>query len=248
MRAVNLESSRTEERMRSYARTVRRAFLVTAGIHIVAALAVNPSLLLHLFLPKTMLGYPGASRPGDLGPEGTPGRPAGPTFRARRSGSRFSPLQLDVYGAEPGPSPARAAGKAATAGEFEPVSRSPERNTGTGGSAEGVHIELDENWAVASGSAGVARSEQFQTLKIVRPDYPRAAIRAGIEGLVRLEVQVDTTGKVVGVRTDMNTSSNRELEDAAIHAMLLWVFKPYYEKSEPVPFTLIVPFRYRLVD
>jgi protein TonB len=94
----------------------------------------------------------------------------------------------------------------------------------------------------------VAKSEKFQTLKIVRPEYPKVAIRAGIEGLVRLEVQVDTTGKVVGVRTAANITASSEMEEAAIRAMLRWLFLPYREKNRPVPFTLIVPFRYRLVD
>lgn len=248
MNAAPPQPSRTEIRLRAYSRTLRGAFLVTAGLHLIGAVATNPLLILRLFIPQTMLGYPGASRPGDLGPEGGSGRHDVSIIRSRRLAGPSTLIHLEVQGDAPGPPSGQAALPAAGSGQFEPVAAPSPRGAGSGGNRSGVHFELDENWAVIGGSGNVARSERFQALKIVRPEYPRVAIRAGVEGLVRLEVQVDTTGRVVGVRTDANTSSSRELEDAAIHAMLEWVFKPYREKAKPVPFTLMVPFRYRLVD
>ena len=119
MHAAPHEFSRTEERMRRYARAMRQAFLVTVALHL-----AGPSTLIHLdVLPKT--------------PESAPDRQAA--------------IVTSV-------------------GAFEPVATSP------------------------------------------------------------------------------RTTSSREMEEAAIQAMLLWLFKPYREKDKAVPFTLIVPFRYRLVD
>jgi TonB family protein len=248
MKAAPAERTRTEERIRSYGQTMRRAFLLTAGLHLVLTLAVNPSLILRLFAPETMIGFPGASRPGDLAPEGPPGGHDAFRIQARRLGGPSTLLNVEVYGAPSGARPANTSDSPSKTGEFDPVGALRQTNPGGGGTGTEVQIELDENWTVVGGSGGVARSERFQVLKIVRPPYPRSAIRAELEGVVRLEVQVDTTGHVAGVSTEVNTTGSRELEDAAIHAMLLWVFKPYEVRSRPVPFTLIVPFRYRLVD
>lgn len=251
MHAAPHEFSRTETRLRSYARTIQRAFLVTVALHVACTLAINPSLILRLLFPRTLLGYPGASRTGDLAPEGAPGRPGAAIFRLRHLAGPSTLIHLDVTARTPDSSPDRRAAEVKRTGEFEPVPTLPSTNSLPGGPGSGVHFELDESGAViagAGGSEGVSRSRKFQILKLVRPDYPKAAIRAGLDGLVRLHVQVDTTGAVVGVRTEVNTTSSREMEEAAIQAMLLWLFKPYQEKSGPVPFTLIVPFRYRLVD
>lgn len=98
------------------------------------------------------------------------------------------------------------------------------------------------------GSGAVARSEKFQTLKIVRPEYPATAIRAGREGVVRLEVHVDSLGKVTDVRNNEGMMGNQDLVDSAVRAVYLWEFKPYLLESGAVPFTVVVPFRYRLVD
>lgn len=251
MNAAPQEFSRTEERTLRYARTIRRAFLITVALHLACALALNPSLLLRWFGPRTLLGYPGGSRSGDLGPQGTPGRPHAPAFRSQHFAGPSTLIHLEVATGTPSATPARQAADRKSAGTFERMATAPWTDSVAGGQDTGVHFELDENGSViggSGGSGGVARSQKFQTLKIVRPEYPRAAIRAGIEGLVRLEVQVDTTGNVVGVRTAANITASGEMEEAAIRAMRLWLFLPYREKSRPVPFTLIVPFRYRLVD
>jgi TonB family protein len=251
MHAVPLEFSRAEERARSYARTIQRAFLVTVGLHLAGALATNPELILGLLFPRTMIGYPGASRPGALAPDGVPYRPGAGAFRALRLAGPSTLVHLDITTNTPGSTSERLITRARTAGEYEPVATSPRAGSARAGQGSGVQFELDENGSVVSGSGGagqVAKSKKFQTLKIVRPEYPPAAIRAGLEGLVRLQVEVDTAGKVVGAGTELNTTNSREMEDAAIQAMKLWEFLPYQEKNRPVPFTLIVPFRYRLVD
>lgn len=251
MNAAPLEFSRTEERMRRYARTIQRACLVTAALHLACAVALNPSLILRFFGPRTLIGYPGASLPGDLTPAGAPGRRGGHAFRAQHLAGPATLIQLQVTPRTSSLASDRPATDARRAGTYEPVATSPRTSSGASGQDAGVHFELDENGSVvggSGGSAGAARSEKFQTLRIVRPEYPKAAIRAGLEGLVRLEVQVDTAGTVVGVRTEENTTRSQEMEDKATEAMLRWLFKPYRERDKPVPFTLVVPFRYRLVD
>ena len=82
----------------------------------------------------------------------------------------------------------------------------------------------------------------------MRPNYPPSAVQAGIEGLVRLEVRVDSLGKVEKVQTLQNTSGSEVLEEAAVRAMYLWQFKPYRLGARAQAFTVLVPFRYRLID
>jgi TonB family protein len=248
MPPVISERSRTEARLQSYARTVRHAFLLAALSHLILAVAIHPSIFLLLLHPRTLIGYPGESRPGALDAAGAGGRGRPAVFRLPRPTGPANLVSLQFAGSLP---PQRQEPSAkATAGEIVPVPGAPDgaARAPSAGRGGGIRLELDENGSVVAGSGSVAYSEKFQTLRIVRPEYPRSAIHAGIQGLVRLQVQVDTAGKVVEVETQENTTSSTDLESAAIEAMLLWEFKPYVEHARPVPFTLIVPFRYRLVD
>lgn len=250
MNSIDDPRSRTEERLQSYARTTERALFVAISIHLVTVLAINPWPLLNLFLPRTMLGYTGRSHRGELAPLGTPGRP-GPGFRLPRSTGPANLIHVDARATSFGPAPTQRPAAPNASGQPVPGIPQPNPDLHPRGTGPAVRIELDENWSVVAGSggtSGVARSSRFQVLSVVRPEYPLAAIRAGRQGLVRLEVHVDTSGTVVDIRTDENTTSDREMETAAVQAMSQWVFKPYRERTGPVPFTLIVPFRYRLVD
>jgi TonB family protein len=109
-------------------------------------------------------------------------------------------------------------------------------------------LELGENWNAPARSSEQALSEQFQVLKMVRPDYPPAAIRAGIDGLVELEVEVDEHGAVGEVRVRRSPPRGTTLEQASVEAMRQWVFHPLQRGGRAVPFTVIVPFRYRFAD
>lgn len=111
----------------------------------------------------------------------------------------------------------------------------------------GPVITLREDWSSAA-SSEPSFSDQFRTLKIVKPDYPREALLGGIQGLVRLEVQVGISGKVTHVRVLESFPGNPDLERASMEAMVLWEFEPFRRGDQPIPFTLIVPFRYRLLD
>jgi TonB family protein len=57
----------------------------------------------------------------------------------------------------------------------------------------------------------------------VPPEYPAAARRAYVEGLVVVEVEVDERGRVVGARA---LSGNAMLRDAAVRAAREWTFEP----------------------
>jgi TonB family protein len=244
---ANSELLRGERRQRIYARNLRRAFWLSMGIHFLAALCVNPSLILRVFAPHVLIGYAGAPRRGDLAPQNEQGENRVALVRVRRFTGPVTLTNLSVVGTQAdAPSANR---QQPLKGNIQPAAPE-ERNArgGSGGSGGPLVFELGEDWTVLPGSGPVAQSSKFQVLKVVRPQYPYAAIRDGIEGLVKLEVRVDSTGKVAAVRAVENTASAGNLEQAAIQAMFLWEFKPYRVGSRPVPFTLFVPFRYHFAD
>jgi len=240
---------RTERREQAHAGVVRRALAFAVITHLILAVAINPSVILRLLKPDVPLGYPGEPHKGELAPLGPEGKDRFTFFRVRRY---TGPVTLKNY--EPvasGPT-----GKAASAGQGQPVvgnigeSGPVERNVRgrSGGTGGPLVIELGEDWAVVQKTGAIAQSDKFQAEKIVRPEYPMSAIRRGVEGLIRLRVEVDTAGTVIDVDTIENTAGDSTLEQASVRAMVLWKFRPYRLRSRPVPFTLIVPFRYTLVD
>jgi TonB family protein len=107
-------------------------------------------------------------------------------------------------------------------------------------------LELGEDLAVRSTSEPSSRSRQFVILKMVRPEYPLDAIQQGIEGLVRVQAWIDSDGVVQSVQIlDSQVDASCELETR--RAMLLWRFRPYRVGGRPIEFSVIVPFRFRLM-
>jgi TonB family protein len=240
---------RTELRNAAYARLMWKTLLVAVAFHLSAAVALNPSMLLRLFRPDVPLGYEGEPRRGELAPIGPDGKGKFTYFRVRRY---TGPVRLTSY--EPvgsvsqtgARSPTQGVPVAGNVGKSGPAERNVRGQSG--GSGGPLVIELGEDFVVIQKTGALAQSEKFQAVKMVRPDYPPLAIRRGIEGLVRLRVEIDVEGTVIEVDVIENTSQDGSLQKAAVDAMRLWKFKPYRINQKAVPFTLIVPFRYRLVD
>lgn len=65
----------------------------------------------------------------------------------------------------------------------------------------------------------------------VAPEYPEAARRAGIEGVVQLRILVGINGRVIIVRP---VDGPLELQAAAAAAVKQWVYKPFLMKGTPV--------------
>ena len=83
------------------------------------------------------------------------------------------------------------------------------------------------------------------TIHSPRPEYPAAALVAGIEGRVVLRVELDRRGEVS--RTTVLTSSGHAtLDDAARQAVRRWRFEPATRLSIPVATALAVPITFRI--
>lgn len=77
----------------------------------------------------------------------------------------------------------------------------------------------------------------------VRPDYPRIALQARVEGTVELDAVIDTDGRVTQVTV---LSGHPLLTDAATDAVRQWRFTPTLLNSQPVPIIMSVKVDFRL--
>jgi TonB family protein len=66
----------------------------------------------------------------------------------------------------------------------------------------------------------------------VEPEYPDAARRAHVQGLVTLDTVIAADGKVLQAKP---ISGNAQLAEAAATAVRQWHYKPYLLKGKPVP-------------
>jgi TonB family protein len=243
--------SRAESRKDAYRRTLNRACLFSLGLHLLIALCINPVPLLLLFGPNVPVGFPGLPRRGDLAPKDDPRQQRVSLVRAPRYQGPANLLNLSIIGTEPNPDVADSRAVKSSVGEIQPVGSGTRGRPGQpqpGDPGSPVVVELGEDWLYSPGSSHVAQSSRIQILKLVRPEYPVEAVRAGIEGLVKLEVRVDSLGKVLTIRTLESPTADDILATASVRAMRHWEFKPYRVGSRRINFTVIVPFRYRLVE
>ena len=77
------------------------------------------------------------------------------------------------------------------------------------------------------------------------PQYPPAALRAGIEGTVILIVDVDANGNVTNVSVE-KSSRNRDLDRAAMQAARKWRFNPSMVNGQPAAGRVRVPVDFNL--
>lgn len=78
----------------------------------------------------------------------------------------------------------------------------------------------------------------------VKPRYPWIAEKAGIEGTVILEVDIDETGKVVDARVIKEAGFG--FDEAAIEAIKKCRFSPALRYGKPVPIRVRLPIRFEL--
>jgi TonB family protein len=82
-------------------------------------------------------------------------------------------------------------------------------------------------------------------IKSVRPEYPELARLAGIEGEVMIKALLGIDGRVKSVLV-INSSVTREMEKAALTAVLQFLFEPAMQGVVPVQANIAVPVSFRL--
>jgi len=80
-------------------------------------------------------------------------------------------------------------------------------------------------------------------IKITRPQYPQEAFVKKIEGVVELEILIDSTGHVVRARV---VKSVPLLDAAAIQTVKQWVFSPAIKDGRPVATIASAPVTFRI--
>lgn len=79
----------------------------------------------------------------------------------------------------------------------------------------------------------------------VKPRYPEAARRAGIQGVTTLRVRVLESGRVGEVLID-SSAGFRDLDLAAVDAVRKWLFEPARRGREAVPVWVLLPVKFEL--
>jgi|SRR5580658_2714802 TonB family protein len=82
-----------------------------------------------------------------------------------------------------------------------------------------------------------------QREKRVDPAYPQAALKAGVHGLVELQVKISQTGEGQNVQL---VSGDPILAPSAIEAVKHWHYKPYLLNGEPMTVFTKVTLNYKL--
>lgn len=78
------------------------------------------------------------------------------------------------------------------------------------------------------------------------PAYPLAALRAGVQGTVLLDVLVDAQGKPMQVKVQ-RSSGSRDLDGAArLHVLAAWRFHPAVRDGHAIAAWVLVPVKFDL--
>lgn len=80
----------------------------------------------------------------------------------------------------------------------------------------------------------------------VRPNYPRSAINAEVEGVAYVTLSVDASGNVTGA-VIAGSTGNPALDRAAVEAAYQWRFSPALDRyGQPSPCHITIPFQFSL--
>ena len=110
---------------------------------------------------------------------------------------------------------------------------------------EDDYLESDPLAGLPTMGTFVARDTEPQFIRFVSPEYPELAIRAGVEGVVLVNLLVDTRGRVVKA---VAVSGPQILRDAAVSAALQCLLTPALQRDKPVAVWVALPFRFTLND
>jgi protein TonB len=77
------------------------------------------------------------------------------------------------------------------------------------------------------------------------PKYPEESLRAGVEGTVVLQVDIDISGAVQNVAV---VSGDPNLAKAGVDAVRQWKYKPYLVNDSPIEITTQVTLNFRLTS
>lgn len=137
-----------------------------------------------------------------------------------------------------------------SAGAITGLSAAPSLGTGTGtgagpGTGPGIGPGTNGGFgggAMREGSGAVAPT----LLRGVDPKYTTEAMRAKVQGVVKLEVLVGADGSVKDVRVLQSLDRATGLDNEAMRTAREWRFRPATYQGQPVPFLVIIEMTFSL--
>lgn len=113
------------------------------------------------------------------------------------------------------------------------------------------NIEMSPRSVRSAGSTGSteqgATRPSFSYLHNPSPVYPESARKAGMEGVVHLDVAVTAQGEVDSI-TIRQSSGYPLLDKSAVDRVSTWRFRPAEMGGYPIASHIVVPIRFRLKD
>ena len=94
-------------------------------------------------------------------------------------------------------------------------------------------------------AASITRTARPQGGYQVRPAYPSAPRRLGIQGTTLLRVHVLADGRIGDVQVE-RSAGHPDLDQAAQEAVRRWRFEPARRGEDPVAMWVLLPFEFRL--
>jgi TonB family protein len=85
--------------------------------------------------------------------------------------------------------------------------------------------------------------EAPRPVRISRPQYPRRAFDAKVEGTVLLEILISSSGGVVHAEVRRSIPG---LDEAAVDCVKQWSFEPAFRAGKPVPTMAAAPVTFRI--
>ncbi len=189
--------------------------------------------------------HPSMEAPGPAGGGGTPAGEAGGTTEKSDSklpimqtaagfSPRLNPKVASPTGAETIPAGGRGEHGKGTGGGVGGGSGSGGGGTGGSGGGTGGGHGTGHGTGIGSGSGtGSGTTRGPRIVDGEKPDYPGNARIKGWEGTVKLQILVNTAGKVEEVRV-VASSGYAELDTAARQAVQSWRFSPALQNGSPV--------------
>lgn len=119
---------------------------------------------------------------------------------------------------------------------------------GSGGEGAALIIDIpDEDFLPRMGDF-IAVEKNPVAIKKVDPIYPPMALSTGLAGTVVIRVLVYKDGSVKDVRVVKPSGSSVGFEEAAVQAVMQWVFKPAIQNQKPISVWMNIPIVFGLVD
>lgn len=196
--------------------------------------------------PGNVLGAPRTTPPPDKPPEPIEGREAGAGALSDRGQTAMVP----------GPGSSGGSGGAGRSGSGFGTEGSGPKEGGTSSSGDGAGLssgrggrgsgsgEGDGSGRGRGGGSGEGTVRPLGGYQ-VKPRYPEALRRRGIEGTVLLKVRVTDRGRVEAVQVE-RSAGQPELDQSATEAVQRWRFTPARRGSEPVAVWVLIPVEFRL--